>query len=1099
MIRTILGHAGAGKTGLVFSEIAEYVRKGEGRTVLLVPEQYSHEAERALCAAAGDTMCRYAEVNSFSYLARRVLAETGHTGPIMDAGGKLLCMAVAAENLEGKLKVYANGRMEPGTLDSLTQAVERLKNNGITSEKLMEAAGQTTGLLRAKLKDLSLLLEAYITAQSRSGADSADQLEMLAELLQEHSIGRRVYADGFSDFSVLQKKVLRQLVQSGTDLIVCLTCGREEDNAFLLARSTARWLKEMAQECEVPYEEQWMETTKQGNAIDYYCENLFDFSARVYTGRSDQVETCQANDISEECELAAARMAALARSGFRWRDMAVAVRGFREYRTALESACARYGVPLFTSGREDTLQKNVPTVISSALECVCRGYEYESMFALLKTGLGPITLEQVDALENYVLLWDIRGSLWARPWKMHPDGYNQTMDDKAQKRLEELNSLREKVITPLKALERRTGKAATASEQAQALADFLEEISLAERLDERAAELEQEGRLETAASCARLWNILCTALEQFAAVLGDMPMDAERFQGLFILMLSKYNASVIPVSLDSVNAGEIDAMRRRHTKALLLLGAVEGRIPAPQSTNGVFTEDERDELTRLGLDVGDVEQDLSREMERIYNCLSLPSDYLYMSWPSVDSRGEDCRASLLIDRAEKLLAVSPVREDAAWYRTYAREPALSLAIQGERGNTGALFLAAREYFRSQGMGPELERMATAVNAPLTSLAPESVRSLYGPQAKLSPSRAERFVDCRFSYFLEYGLKAKPRLDSTFAARDYGTFVHYVLESVVRDIMEMGGFSTVTEQQALDLADQYMDRYIREEMQDFTDKTARFAYLFSRLRSTVRRIVREVWEELRTSQFQPLDLELDLTAEGVLAPAQGEGPVLTGRADRVDGWKKDGTLYLRITDYKTGRKKFELSDICQGFNMQMLLYLFALQSRAQEYYGVQEIRPAGVLYSMARFDIINTKGEMTDEELEDFRRNSSQRSGILLDEEEVLNAMEPGENKRFLPVKKNKNGKFVSTANGALASQEKMHHLSCFIDRTMMELANELQAGSVAINPWYTSSNANACRYCDYRQVCLFDETSDSWREREKFSDEEAWGLIDTYE
>ena len=1099
MVRTIIGRAGAGKTALVFREIAEYVRQGVGKTVLLVPEQYSHEAERELCAAAGDTMSRYGEVLSFTGLARKVFAQAGGEKPAMDGAGRLLCMAVAAQGLEGQLRVYHRGRQEPRTLDSLTRAMEELKNAGVSPAELAAAAEHTQGALSDKLRDLGLLMEAYTAVESLSGADSADRLSSLAALLGDSDVSGRYYADGFSDFTALEKEVLRQIVRAGADLTVCLTCDESREGASLLPLATARWLRTVAGEYGAEYSEQRVEPAGPVTPIRYYCDHLFDFGAPAYEGGTDAVRCVRAGDISQECELAAARMAELARGGCRWRDMAVAARGFGDYRTALESACARYGVPLFLSGRGDTLQKSLPLALSCALEAVCRGYEYEAVFGYLKTGLGPISLEDTDILENYALLWGVRGRQWDRPWTMHPEGYNREMDDRAKETLDKLNALRQAVITPLKALEERTSKAAAAREQAMALAAFLEDTKLAERLEARTAELAALGRPEAAAEQARLWDILCGALEQFAAVLGDMAMDVQQFQGLFTLMLSKYDVNVIPVSLDRVSAGEIDAMRRRHTRHLILLGAADGRIPAPEAAGGVFTPDEREELAALGLDVGSAEEDLGRELGRIYSCLTLPSESLILSWPAVDAAGEDQRPGLLISRAKDLLGVTPIQGDVLRARTFAAGPAFSLALRGWRGEAEPLCLAARDYFATQGRKADLDRLAQAARAVPGPLGPGAVRDLYGPEPRMSPTRAEKFAGCRFSYFLQYGLRAKPRVKEVFAARDYGTFMHYILENVARSVLDEGGFAAVDEKRLTALTDQWVEKYIADEMGGFADRTARFAYLFRRLRATVRRVVKDMWEELKDSKFQPIDLELDLAAGG--APAPGE-PVLSGRADRVDGWVQGDTLYLRITDYKTGVKHFDLSDVCMGLNLQMLLYLFALERHGQERFGVKEICPAGVLYSMAKFEITDAAGDVTDEELEKLRRaagkNYTRRSGLLLDDETVLQAMEPEMGRRFLPVKITKNG-VAAAADGTLASLERFGALNRYIDDTLANLAAELKAGSVTQDPWYRDGSENACRWCDFKEACRFEETGGTWRMRTKLDTEDAWKRIEGHE
>ena len=74
--------------------------------------------------------------------------------------------------------------------------------------------------------------------------------------------------------------------------------------------------------------------------------------------------------------------------------------------------------------------------------------------------------------------------------------------------------------------------------------------------------------------------------------------------------------------------------------------------------------------------------------------------------------------------------------------------------------------------------------------------------------------------------------------------------------------------------------------------------------------------------------------------------------VSGKVDRVDGWLHDGRLYLRVVDYKTGKKSFDLSDLRYGLGIQMLLYLFTLEQEGRSYFGYP-IVPAGVLYHPAR--------------------------------------------------------------------------------------------------------------------------------------------------
>jgi ATP-dependent helicase/nuclease subunit B len=1095
MVRLILGRAGTGKTARVFEEIRSLVARGENGTVFLVPEQYSHEAERELCAAAGDSLSLYAEVLSFTGLASKVFAELGGVRPVMDEGGRLLCMAVAAGETADGLKIYGRCRKDPNLLGGLLAATDEMRRAGVSSEGLMEAVTKSGGVLGDKLADLALLSEAFAAAEAKSAADPADVLETLAGRIGDSVVTRgRFYLDGFTDFTALEKNVVRALIAAGTELTVCLTCsGEADDEVFALSRRTARWLTATAREYGRECCEEWMESAENASPIRFFSDHLFAFDAGQAQENDGAVTLVKASDVYEECELAAARMRELARGGSRWRDMAVAVRGFSDYRTALECACETYGVPLFLAGRGDILRRSVPLLIRSALGAVTHGYEYEDVFGVLKTGLAGLAPEECDELENYCILWGVRGGMWNREWSMHPEGYNRAFDDAAQNKLAELNEKRLRVIGPLKTLERAGKTASTAREQAEALGAFLMELAMPERLGKRADQLAEAGRPETAAETRKLWDIVCAALEQFAAVLGGMPMDQEEFSALFSLMLSKYDVGLIPVSLDRVQAGEMDAMRRRHIRHLFVLGATDGRLPAPAAAGGVFSDEERQELSDLGVPLDSAEDGLSRELGVIYNCLSLPSDTLYISRPATDGEGGETRPSVVTERAKALLGLEEARGDILEARTGAREPARGLAVLAGAGNTNPACLAARDYFAGSGEGERISRLSETAKSRRDGLCLASVRALYGAKPRLSATRAEKFNACRFGYFLQYGLHAKPRQKAVFDPRDYGTFMHFVLEQVAHGAMERGGFAKVSRRDVEELADRAVDEYVRTSLNDFAEKSKRFVYLFRRLRATVRQVCADMWEELSASKFTPIDLELDLTAEGVLEPVGDEDIRLTGRADRVDGWVKDGTLYLRITDYKTGVKKFSLSDVCQGMDLQMLLYLFTLQKRGGGHFGAEKIVPAGVLYAPARFDILRADSDMTDEELAALRRTSARRSGLVLQDEDVVEAMEPGPEKRFIPVKFKKDG---ALSGDSLATLERFGALDRYIDKTLAALAAELRAGSVEADPWFKNARDNACQFCEYREACLFDESSDCVRVLTNLKTPEAWDRIE---
>jgi ATP-dependent helicase/nuclease subunit B len=302
---------------------------------------------------------------------------------------------------------------------------------------------------------------------------------------------------------------------------------------------------------------------------------------------------------------------------------------------------------------------------------------------------------------------------------------------------------------------------------------------------------------------------------------------------------------------------------------------------------------------------------------------------------------------------------------------------------------------------------------------------------------------------------------------------------------------------VSDAELQELTDFYVERYVHEELNDFQEKSSRFVYLFKRLRENVGRVVRDMAEELRASDFVPLDFELDFSSAGDIPPielgADAEALSLSGVADRVDGWLHDGKLYLRVVDYKTGKKEFSLSEVLNGMNLQMLLYLFTLSDAGQARYG-RELVPAGVMYIPARSPMLSSDTRMDAEAVTAERAKELRRSGLVLDSEAVREAWEHGSEKRYIPLK----FRYGKPTADTLASAERLGLLDRHIRRQLRDMAKQLRAGSIAADPFYRSQADNACLRCDYADACGFVEGRGGEKSRylAKYSPEEVWALME---
>lgn len=1085
MLKLLLGRAGAGKTTKVLERLCEM---GQTRPqVLLVPEQQSHETERALCKMGGPQTGLYAEVLSFSRLTNRIFQTAGGLGEEeLDEGGRLLLMYRAVHSAASNLRVYSRPSKRPAFLTSLLATADELKSCCVPPEMLIRAGNDFPGPEGDKLRDLGLIFGEFEALTAQIALDPRDRLTRAAGKLLTCDWGKGIdiWVDGFTDFTPQQKKLLSILMIRANAMNVTLTCGRleaDEEGIFSPARRTANVLLHLAQQNGVPCEVEYLVgyCTGKTEALVHLEKNLFSQEKISLMPCGSSVELFQAFTLRSEVEWTASYILQLAREeNYRFRDIGVVARNYGAYRDLVESVFRRYRVPVFSSTMTDILEKPVLALVTAALDTVAGGYIYDDVFRFLKTGLTDISQENVDLLENYVLKWDIKGNRWTqgKGWTWHPKGYGQKWTDEDKKMLALVDAVRRQVVAPLETL--RKNKDKTGRGQAISLYTFLEDIGLPERLEDRVKTLHERGQSALAEEYRQLWDILCGGLEQCAKLLEKSPMELEEFALLFRLVLSQYDVGTIPVSLDQVTVGETTRQTGHRVKVLVLLGADDASLPQVGVSPGLLSDDDRSLLASYGLELAQSQRELLyREMTTIYQICARPSEKLVVTWPIQGPGGDERRPSFLVGRLKLLFSdVKPIQEEElnGSFRLEAPLPALEQAGRNRRAR-----LALEQLPGFQEQADKLDQAAAWERG---SLSRHAVNRLYGQKVPMSASRMDKYNSCHFSYFMRYGLEAEPRKPAGFTAPEYGTFVHDILEHVLQDKMfsnsESGTEDAASRKKKLHrLTKEAVDRYVVEELGGLGGQSPRFQYLFRRLLRSVQAVVDNVAEELFSSQFKPISFELGFGKNGTLPAVElthdGVTISITGFVDRVDGWVDGGRLYMRVVDYKTGRKSFDLTEVWNGLGLQMLLYLFALEKKGQTLYGLP-VEGTGVLYIPAREAIIRGSKEMSDAELQKKVDKSLTRSGLVVNDRRILEAMEPQSEKgyRFLPLRVSKTSGEIT--GEALATAEQLGKLGKHIRQVLKDICQELAKGNIAADPFWRGTDKNACRFCDYASACHFE-------------------------
>ncbi len=1049
MLRILLSKDWVACRNEILSRIAIDVAQQKPGRILMVPELISHDMERRLCKTAGDTASRFAEVLSFTRLASRVADRVGNSAfQCLDNGGRIVAMAAATRQLHSHLKAYAAVETKPEFLNELVDAVDEFKRCCISSQDLKDAAAQTEGTLAQKLEELALILESYDALCAQGVRDPRDQMTWCLQQLEEDSFASEhvFYIDGFPDFTRQHMAILEHLIKNSPMVTVGLNCDQLNSNAlaFEKAADTAAQLIQCAKRTGIEVDIQYLDG--RDDALLRLCEGLFQGKLPKHEQLIDRVRALHADSVQTEVQAAADRVMELVRGGCRYRDISIVCGDMGVYESVLRMIFGRCNIPVYQSGTEDILQKTVISTVLSAMEAALGGFEQRSVLRYLKSILSPLDPDICDRVENYVITWGIRGSMFRKPWERNPDGFGKDMTEEKQAELAALNAARELAILPLEVLYHDFKNARNLGEQVQALTAFLERIALAQRLEILEKQLADAGQYRDAQILSQLWEILLSALEQMHDTLGQTVWEPEAFTRLMTLLLGQYNVGTIPPVLDAVTVGAVSAQRCQEAKHLLVLGASEGALPGYGGSKGLLTDQERVLLRQMGVPLtGGAIEGLQAEFAEIYGVFCGASQSVWVS--HADKEG-----SYLYRRIAKAVGGEEEIDETA-----------GVAVSDAR-ETGAYLARWQNADAAKALGVEdwytdiRQRMAYEMG----SVSPNSIRGLYGNRLNLSASQVDRHAECRLSYFLKYGLRAKERKEYTVDPAEFGTYVHDVLEHTARDVMALGGFEKVSLERTIQIAHQHSDIYAAERFAQLDSQ--RLDYLFRRSWRELEMVVQELWQELKDSQFRPEAFELAFGDEGEMPAIDVENAAiracLRGFVDRVDLWKRGEQLYFRVVDYKTGKKDFDYCDVFNGVGLQMLLYLFALEKSG---YGMA----AGVQYFPARVPLVSADGRLTDEEARKMRQKEWKRKGLLLNDGEILQAMEPGEEMSRLCCTRKKDG----SLSGDLADREQLKLLRQYVFGLLTDMVDEIASGNITPNPYTRGTSHNACTYCPYGSIC----------------------------
>ena len=1078
MLQLILGISGTGKTTLLYERILACVQAGK-KAILIVPEQYSFESEKALYRKLGAQKALLVEVLSFTRLCDRIFREYGGmAGVHLEETAKYLLMSVVLEELgkAGALRAYGKNYGNAAFAAAMCGIVGELKTANVTPEQLEEAARSGVGeAFSDKLRDIGLICQTFAAAVANGYDDPDDHPARACKLLEGEDFfsGYEVFIDGFMAFMGAEWRMLRLILEQSPMVTVALTCAGLAGSGigpFAAPGKTALRLVETARQAGIKVAAPTVldEPRRFGNpALAYLAKEYPAICPDLSAGKAEGVCAVGCEDIYDEVEYVAAQICALVRAGYRYREIAVIGRSLDNYLIPLQTVFQRDHIPFFTDLREDIQVHPLVSGLLSALDAVRGNFQTDLMLSLSKNPILGIQPEDAGELENYCFIWGVRGKDWLGEFSNHPEGMEKVFTDEDTGRLERLNQIRETLVAPLKHLRERL-KDCDGGQFARAAFFYLEECQAAQHLQEMAAampELQAKSFLEKS---AQVWDIAVDLLDIFGGALADSRYPLGRMADLLRLGFASVDIGQLPQTLDQVIVGTADKIRPDAPRAVFVIGLNEGLFPQWGAPAGILSAQERSQLREKGFDLlRTPDQSASFEQYFVYFALTQASERLWLTYPMRGASGEGLSPSGVFRQVEAVLGVKAgYAQRGLLERVYSEEAAMEeLAAHWKETTPQQASLQA--YFLERD--PRRVRALEDAAGPRRFLLEENgaPQLLFGKEIRFSPSRLEQFYNCPFAYFCQVGLHLLPRRKAEFNPLESGSFLHLVLEQMVQKYGGKG-LCSLTPDQIRAQAQEIIYAELAQKVQDLQQTPKRFQYLFGRLVDTSVRLIQRLAAEFSQSTFEPVAFELPIGRGQEVGPMKlrdqsGARVFVEGIVDRVDAFMQDGKRYLRVVDYKSGQKVFDLSEVYYGLNMQMLIYLFTLAE-----HGGPGTVPAGVLYMPAK-DRVITAGRHTDaQEIFLQRQKYLKMSGLLLEDRGVLGAMEKNLSGIYIPVKEKKDG---GLSGGPLVTGKQMELVCGQVKRNILRAADMLHAGDIPPMPVEGITGHDPCAWCAYHNIC----------------------------
>lgn len=1086
-VRFLTGSSGSGKSKILYDTLLDISeREPDRRLFLVVPEQFTMQAQRNIVENSPGHGTFSIDIVSFNRLAYRVFEELGIGLPtaIDDTGKNLILRKIIDENKK-KLSII-RPKDSQGFVSEIKSIISELLQYSVTPQMLDETCGRLDAggmnnneRLKRKLNDIALIYnefreyisDKYITTEEITGilCGYVDKSKILDNAV--------IAFDGFTGFTPVQYRLIELLFDKAQRMYFTVTLPENGDRwLFNMSYDMMARIGECADRNHVTVKRE-----SAGQAVPYRFKDspeLAHLEANLYRGLeryrkpTEKIRVYSALGKKAEVQYAAAKIKQLVQSGVRYKQIGVIASSMEDYRELIANVFEENNIPAFMDNKRAILANPAVEYIRAALAIIEKDFSYEAVFRLLKGYMCSFDKDEVDIFENYVLALGIRGH------KRYNEPFRRKFPSRRELDMDIVNAVRERLCELMEPLYRVFhDEDSRVADYIDVLNAFLNDSEVYEKLNGLKDRMEEEHQAAAAKEYGQCYAKIIELFEQTKKLLGDEKLSIRGFSDVLDAGFNEIKIGIVPPTIDMVMVGDIERTRLDHISALFFVGVNEGLVPQVNTNHGLFSEAERELLNMAQLELAPTSrQKAFMQSFYLYLLLTKPSDTLTFT---VNREG---KPSKLITDIRRMFP------DAVYESDDTVKPTQLIYNSTEgfryifsRFNEGVELDAEENALlkvlkSDTGYAKKYRQLADTM---LRSVSEETIsrraaQLLYGERLTGSVSRMETFAACAFEHFAKYGLALEERKLYEIGAADLGTLFHEALKAYsMRLAKERLDFAGVDEEKRT----MYIREAVEYAMTDYNNSvfydSSRNEYMREKILSMMERTTWALGKQLAAGSFVPAQFEKSFVFEH-------EGMQIVGKIDRIDYAHDADKSYVKIIDYKSGKKTLDLGRIYDGLSLQLMIYLESLMK--------DNIPGAAMYYSIDNPIVDYAAGENPEDNILAALRPQGIVNGEI-NAIELLDRITKSGKSSYIPIAYNKDGSLAKTSSATTESRLRL--LGEYSAMRLTQLGGEITGGKVAPNPY-----PDSCDYCPYKLVCGFDPEKGRYRKPTKLkNDDECYEMF----